>query len=308
MPTPKKYFYPLSIKERFSYLFVGRGAIFVKDSALLLQQNNSLTHIPVGRLCSLCIEPGVSITSEAIKLCAQYGTTVLWTGEGGVRLYSMMPVQKNAKWALLQAKLALDEELRMKVARKMFQLRFGDSVYIEDKTIEQLRGLEGMRVRGIYQQLAKKHGVHWKGRFYGHGKNNETFEDTSLVNQCITAANQCLYGICACATGIMGLSSYFGFVHWGSREAFICDIADLFKFQTVIPLAFSVAKKNSPDCLMEIRHKCRDVFREIKFLDNIIDTIKEVLLAPGINEVSPPENVVFLEEDEVSFSLEKCLL
>jgi len=215
-------------------------------------------------------------------------------------------VQENRGPVFKSVPKKLRKALEIQGAVSDFDL-FGTAV-IEDKTIEQLRGLEGMRVRGIYQQLAKKHGVHWKGRFYGHGKNNETFEDTSLVNQCITAANQCLYGICACATGIMGLSSYFGFVHWGSREAFICDIADLFKFQTVVPLAFSVAKKNSPDCLMEIRHKCRDVFREIKFLDNIIDTIKEVLLAPGINEVSPPKNVVFLEEDEVSFSLEKCLL
>ncbi|MFW1485215.1 subtype I-E CRISPR-associated endonuclease Cas1, partial [Vibrio parahaemolyticus] len=59
--------------------------------------------------------------------------------------------------------MALDEELRLKVVRKMFELRFGEPAPSR-RSVEQLRGIEGGRVKATYKMLAQQYGVPWHGR------------------------------------------------------------------------------------------------------------------------------------------------
>jgi CRISPR/Cas system-associated endonuclease Cas1 len=68
---------------------------------------------------------------------------------------------------LYKAKLALDDDARLKVVRKMYAIRFGEPAPLR-RSIEQLRGIEGARVRAMYQMLARKYGVEWDGRDYDH--------------------------------------------------------------------------------------------------------------------------------------------
>ncbi len=167
----------------------------------------------------------------AVKLAAQVGTLLIWVGEAGVRLYAAgQPGGARSDKLLYQAKLALDENLRLKVVRKMFELRFGEPAP-ERRSVDQLRGIEGARVRKTYELLAKQYGVEWRGRRY----DPKDWEKGDVVNQCISAATSCLYGVTEAAILAAGYAPAIGFIHSGKQLSFVYDMADIVKFDAVVP-------------------------------------------------------------------------
>ena len=275
---------PIPIKDRNSMIFVGMGRIDVKDGAFVVidEVHGERMHIPVGSVVCIMLEPGTRVSHAAVKLAAQVGTLLIWVGEAGVRLYAAgQPGGARSDKLLYQAKLALDENLRLKVVRKMFELRFGEPAP-ERRSIEQLRGIEGARVRKTYELLAKQYGIEWRGRKY----DPKDWEKGDVVNQCISAATSCLYGVTEAAILAAGYAPAIGFIHSGKPLSFVYDMADIIKFESVVPEAFKIASKNprSPD--REVRIACRNIFRESKLLNRLIPLIEEVLSA---GEIAPPE-------------------
>lgn len=279
---------PLPIKDRTSMIFVGMGRVDVRDGAFVVidEVNGERMHIPVGSVACLMLEPGTRVSHAAVKLAAAVGTLLIWVGEAGVRLYaSGQPGGARSDKLLYQAKLALDPDLRLKVVRKMFELRFGEPAPAK-RSVDQLRGIEGARVRKTYELLAKQHGVTWKGRRY----DPKDWQAGDMVNQCISAATSCLYGVTEAAILAAGYAPAIGFLHTGKPLSFVYDIADIVKFETVIPVAFQVAKRHptSPD--REVRIACRDIFRSSRLLRRLIPLIEEVLAAGEITPPPPPED------------------
>ncbi|WP_257293981.1 type I-E CRISPR-associated endonuclease Cas1e [Endozoicomonas sp. YOMI1] len=279
---------PIPIKDRVSMVFVSKGRIDVRDGAFVVvdEVKGDRKHIPVGSVVCIMLEPGTRVSHAAVKLAATTGTLLIWTGESGVRLYSAgQPGGARSDKLLYQAKLALDEELRLKVVRKMFEFRFGEPAPSR-RSVDQLRGLEGARVRKTYQLMAKQYGVEWKGRSY----DPKDWESGDTINKCLSAATACLYGVTEAAVLAAGYAPAIGFIHSGKPKAFVYDIADLFKFETVVPVAFQVAAKgtHSPD--RDVRIACRDSFRKTRLLKKIIPTIEEILAAGEITPPPPPED------------------
>lgn len=275
---------PIPIKDRNSMIFIGKGRIDVKDGAFVVidEVNGERMHIPVGSLVCILLEPGTRISHAAIKLAAMTGTLLIWVGEAGVRLYSAgQPGGARSDKLLYQAKLALDEQLRLKVVRKMFKIRFGESAP-ERRSVDQLRGIEGARVRKHYQMLAKQYCVKWEGRNYEHND----WSKSDLINQCLSVATSCLYGITEAAVLAAGYAPAIGFLHTGKPLSFVYDIADLIKFETVIPVAFQVAAKSPPMPDKQVRITVREIFRKTNVLKRLIPLIEEVLAA---GDIKPPE-------------------
>ena len=265
-------------------IFVGMGRIDVKDGAFVVidEVNGERMHIPVGSVVCIMLEPGTRVSHAAIKLAAQVGTLLIWVGEAGVRLYAAgQPGGARSDKLLYQAKLALDENLRLKVVRKMFELRFGEPAP-ERRSVDQLRGIEGARVRKTYELLAKQYSVEWRGRKY----DPKDWDKGDVVNQCISAATSCLYGVTEAAILAAGYAPAIGFIHSGKPLSFVYDMADIVKFESVVPEAFKIASKRprSPD--REVRVACRNIFRETKLLNRLIPLIEDVLSA---GEITPPE-------------------
>lgn len=276
---------PIPIKDRVSMIFVGMGRIDVRDGAFVVidEVNGERKHIPVGSVACLMLEPGTRVSHAAVKLAATTGTLMIWVGDSGVRLYSAgQPGGARSDKLLYQAKLALDEELRLKVVRKMFELRFGEPAPAR-RSVEQLRGIEGARVRKTYQLMAKQYGVEWHGRKY----DPKDWEAGDTINQCLSAATACLYGVTEAAVLAAGYAPAIGFIHSGKPLAFVYDIADLFKFETVVPVAFQIAAKGTQQPDRDVRIACRDAFRRTRLLKKIIPAIEEVLAA---GEIKPPES------------------
>jgi len=272
-------------------IFVYYGRIDVKDGAFVVinevdGEDLERKHIPVGSVACIMLEPGTRISHAAVKLAAVTGTLLIWVGEAGVRLYSSgQPGGARSDKLLYQAKLALDDGLRLKVVRKMFEMRFGEKPP-DRRSVDQLRGIEGIRVKKLYELLARQYGVKWKGRRY----DPKNWDAGDLVNRCLSAATSCLYGITEAAILAAGYAPAIGFIHTGKPLSFVYDIADIFKFNTVVPVAFKTAAKHPSQPDREVRIACRDVFRESQLLKKIIPSIEEVLSAGGIELPPAPKD------------------
>ncbi|NGO90032.1 MAG: type I-E CRISPR-associated endonuclease Cas1 [Halomonas sp.] len=281
---------PIPIKDRMSMIFVGMGQIDVRDGAFVVidEVNGERMHIPVGSVACLLLEPGTRVSHAAVKLASVVGTLLIWVGDAGVRLYSAgQPGGARSDKLLYQAQLALDEGLRLKVVRKMFELRFGEAPPSR-RSVEQLRGIEGARVRKTYQVLAKQYGLKWQGRRY----DPKQWDASDVANQCLSAATACLYGITEAAILAAGYAPAIGFLHTGKPLSFVYDIADIVKFETVVPAAFRIAAKNPPMPEREVRIACRDAFKQTRLLQRIIPMIEEVLAAGEIEPPPPPADAV----------------
>lgn len=281
---------PIPIKERMSVVFIERGEIDVLDGAFVVVDVTGVrTHIPVGGVACIMLEPGTRLSHRAAALAARVGTLLAWVGEAGVRLYaSGQPGGARSDRLLHQARLALDEALRLKVVRKMYALRFGESPP-ERRSVEQLRGIEGARVRRMYQVLARKYGVEWKRRDY----DPEAWDASDLPNRCLSSATSCLYGIAEAAILAAGYAPAIGFIHTGKPLSFVYDVADLYKFDTVVPVAFRIAAaKPAGNPERAVRLACRDMFRQSKLLERIVPDIEALLDVEGGAPVAPPRGVV----------------
>lgn len=280
---------PLPIKDRVSMIFIQYGQIDVLDGAfVVIDQTGVRTHIPVGSVACLMLETGTRISHKAVHLASTSGTLLVWVGDAGVRLYSAgQPGGARADRLLYQARLALDDNLRLKVVRKMYEMRFKEKAP-ERRSVEQLRGIEGARVRETYKLLARQFGVEWHRRNYDVAD----WDAGDLPNRCLSAATACLYGITEAAVLAAGYAPAIGFIHTGKPLSFVYDIADIVKFDTVVPVAFAIAAKLPKEPDREVRLACRDMFRKTKLLEDIIPMIEEVLAAGEIaRPEAPPESV-----------------
>ncbi len=285
---------PIPIKERMSIVFVEKGEIDVVDGAFVVVDQQGfrvrpvLTHIPLGGVACIMLEPGTRVSHMAAALAARVGTLLVWVGEAGVRLYSSgQPGGARADRLLYQARLALDDALRLKVVRKMYAMRFGEEPPAR-RSVEQLRGIEGARVKRSYQLLAQKFGVKWTGRAY----NPEDWDVSDLPNRCMSSATAALYGVTEAAVLAAGYAPAVGFIHTGKPLSFVYDVADIYKFDTVVPAAFQVAASSPPNPERAVRLACRDIFRKTKLLERIIPDIEEMLSAGEIPRPEAPEDAV----------------
>lgn len=286
LPPPR----PIPLKDRASLVFVERARLDVIDGAFVaVNADGTRTQIPVGGLAGIMLEPGARISHAAVALAARVGTLITWVGEAGVRLYSAgQPGGARSDRLLWQASIALDNAARLRVVRKMYEMRFGEAPPAR-RSIDQLRGIEGARVRETYALLAKQHGVNWKRRSY----DPKDWEAGDTPNRCLSAATACLHGLSEAAVLAAGYAPAIGFLHSGKPRSFVYDIADLFKLETVVPEAFRIAGlavKGKLDMPPEraVRLACRDAFRKSGLLNRIIPTIEEVLSAGNLPRPDPP--------------------
>ena len=277
----------MPLRNRLAVFTVERGAVEVDGAALVVTDARGVrAQLPVGAATVLMLEPGTTVTHAAIKLCAENRTLVLWCGEGGVRLYSAGQEGAAHAYKLLrQAQLALDPKSRLAVAREMYRLRFYDEPP-RRRSIEQLRGMEGARVRQIYRDLAARYGVPWTGRHYDRGDWSAQDE----INRVLSSANACLYGVCHAATLIAGYSAAIGFIHTGYPLAFVHDLADLYKMELCAPAAFEMVADGVKNPAMKVRHELRDRFRRTRLLERLVPGI-ETLLDAGQEARPLPEEL-----------------
>ena len=219
------------------------GRIDVDADGLNFHQGESVTRVPIDQLSVVMLGPGTTITHAAVKSLSVNNCLLAWTGQDGVRLYSAsIGGTYSARRLIRQARLASDEIKRMEVAWRMYRFRFSESIQ-PVVSLESIRGMEGIRVRRIYSAASTQYGVEWKGRRY----DQTDWGKADPINRALSTANACLYGICHAGILSAGYSPALGFIHTGKMLSFVYDIADLYKTEITIPLAFKMVSQNPPD-------------------------------------------------------------
>jgi len=283
------------IKERISFLYIERCLINRQDSAISITDKRGTVNVPAASISALLLGPGTNVTHRAMELIGDMGTSVIWIGEQGVRYYAHgKPLTHSARLLIKQANLVSNTQSRLMVARKMYQMRFPDED-VSGLTMQQLRGKEGARVRSIYRTYAKETKIEWSGREY----DSADFSSGSLINQALSAAHACLYGIAHSVIVAIGCSPGLGFVHNGHERSFVYDIADLYKAEITIPISFQVASKEPEDISGAVRHEVRDTIAKRKLLEQITRDIHYLLIdeTGGIPDVTS-ESIVDLWDEK----------
>lgn len=271
------------LRDRMTFLYLERCQINRQDSAITVIDEAGIVLIPAAAISVLLLGPGTTVTHRAMELIGDAGVCIIWVGEHGVRYYaSGRPLTHKAGLLMRQAALASNQKQHLEVVRKMYQLRFpGED--ISHLTLPQLRGREGARVRSAYRRAAEEWGIDWNGRVY----DPENFAEGDAVNQALSAGHACLYGLAHAVIVAMGCSAGLGFVHIGHENSFVYDIADLYKAETTIPIAFEIAAQQPDDLPAMTRRRVRDTFVQQHILERMVRDIKWLLSDSEGN--SPPE-------------------
>ena len=263
------------IRDRMTFLYLERCTIGRQDGAITVTEERGCVHVPAASISVLLLGPGTRITHRGMELIGDSGVSVVWVGEKGVRYYaSGRPLTHRAGLLIRQAALVSNMRSHLNVAKKMYQMRFPDED-VSGLTMQQLRGREGARVRGIYRQQSAKWNVPWNGRQY----DPEDYASGDAVNQALSAGHACLYGLAHAVIAALGCSPGLGFVHVGHESSFVYDVADLYKAETTIPIAFEIAAQEVDDVGAAVRRRMRDEMAKQHILERMTKDIQSLLNA-----------------------------
>ncbi|MEZ3162157.1 type I-E CRISPR-associated endonuclease Cas1e [Microbacterium sp. BWT-B31] len=278
-------------QDRLTFIYLEKCSIHREANAITATEERGVMRIPAASLGALLLGPGTTVTQQAMLLMAESGSTVVWVGEEGVRYYAHgRSLSHSSRLLEAQARLMSNQSSRLRVAREMYAMRFpGEDT--SGLTIQQLRGREGSRIRRAYRDHSNRTGVPWSRRDYDVA----VFEASDPVNQALSAANTSLYGVVHSVIVALGCSPGLGFVHTGHARSFVYDIADLYKAELTIPLAFDLAAEAPFDIGSAARRALRDQFRGGAFLDRCVRDIRRLLLPDdGEEDATSGENIVYL--------------
>ncbi len=294
------------LADSLTYLYTEHTVVEQKAKAIELFDKDGSTLVPTAALTVLLLGPGTRITHAAVKALADSGCAIVWVGEDGTHCYAHGGGETRKAYHLLhQARLASDPALRLDVCKRMYRMRFAHQDLDPFLTLEQLRGMEGARVRDAYAHASITYGVSWHGRSYDRAN----WGNSDPINRALSAANALLNGLCHAAIVSGGYSPALGIIHTGKQLSFVYDIADLYKVEITIPTAFRVVSESNERVESRVREACRQAFKETKLLQRILpdtETLlaisQDVLMAGAEADQDParPEPLWALPDEEIA--------
>jgi len=266
--------------DRHGLIWLERGELCVVGGSLQfvrLKETSTPTidQIPHQAVSIILLGPGGSVTHDALRLLARHGTLLAAVGTDGVRSYTAPPISPDSSAvARRHAQLWSNPRRRISVARQMYALRLGE--VLPHRELDTLRGIEGSRVKVSYRLMAEKFGIQWNGRRFDRG--NPEADD--LPNQAINHAATAVQAAAAIAVQALGAIPQLGFIHEDSGQAFVLDIADLYREQITLAIAFAAVKQmeRSGEAMDRlVRREASRVFRRDSVIPSMIDRVKDIL-------------------------------
>lgn len=263
------------VKEKYPFIYLERGRLEIDDASIKwIDSTGNVVRLPIATINCLLLGPGTSVTHEAVKVAASVNCSICWVGEDSMLFYAAgITPSADTRNFRHQLEMAADAKNSVEVARRFFARRF-PTADLAGKTLQEMMGMEGYRVRQLYEDKANHYGVGWKGRNFVQGK----FELGDLTNQILTAANAALYGILSSSIHALGYSPHIGFIHSGSPLPFVYDMADLYKENLCIDLAFSLTRDMAGRYnKYKVANAFKDRVIESRLLENIAQDIESIL-------------------------------
>ena len=261
------------LRDGLSYLYVEHCSVEQEGASVSLWDKEGRAQVPAAALGVLMLGPGTSISHAAVRALCDNGCSIVWCGEEGVRCYAQGTGEtRKAGRVLRQAEAVVRPEQHREVVWRMYEYRFGYRPE-QELSLPQVRGIEGARVRQTYARASQEYGVPWEGRRY----DRQRWDNSDPVNRALSAANACLNGLCHAAIVSIGYSPALGFIHVGKQLSFVYDIADLYKAEITIPLAFRMVAEGVEKLETRVRLACRDAFRERQLLKRLVTDIDGIV-------------------------------
>lgn len=268
--------------DRHGLLWLTYGKLSVEDGTLRFLAAGSADidpgdyAIPYQMISMVLMGPGTSLTHDVLRILSRHGTLLAAVGEGGVKFYTAPPMgQGRSDVARAHAELWAGPDSRLDIALKMYKLRFGED--LPRKDIAALRGIEGGRLRESYRLVAARYGIKWGGRHY----DREHPDIGDIPNQAVNHAATFVEAAADIAVAAVGALPPLGFIHEEASSAFTLDIADLWRVELTLPVAFSAAARvlEQPRLSLEreVRMEAARWFRRQHLIPSMIDRIKEIL-------------------------------
>lgn len=281
-------------RDGLSYLYIEHAKIEQDQHSIALLTPEGFSSVPAASLGVLMLGPGTSITHAAVKSLAQNGCSVHWVGEEQQRFYASGTGETHSSRNLMrQAKLWANPHTHLEVVKRMYLMRFREKLPA-DITLEQLRGHEGVRVRQAYAKASEESGVAWAGRNYNKGK----WADADPINRALSTGAASLYGVSHAAIVSSGYSPALGFIHVGKQLSFVYDIADLYKAECLIPVAFSVVAESTDKVETRTRTALRETFRQSKLLERIVKDLHSLFVGLDEDDMSDGINPTGLWDNQ----------
>ena len=261
-------------RERWTPLYLEHGRLEVDDASVMwIGADQTVLRVPVATVSALMLGPGTSVTHAAIKACSECNTPVCWVGEEGTRFYSfgVSPTHDNSN-ARHQAAQHASRTKSREIAHRMFAKRF-PSEEVTGIRIKELRGMEGRRIKALYEEMGQRYGVTWKGRQYD--KSNWYLANN--INRAVSAANAALYALATAVVCSMGYLPQLGFIHVGGTVPFVFDIADMYKPETTLPAAFHAVSLDPNVDERQVLAMLKIKIEEVRLLRRMPRDITELL-------------------------------
>lgn len=266
--------------DRHGLLYLDRGALTVESGCLSFLSGGGVLapgtyQIPHQTLSALLIGPGTTISHDVLRLLARHGTTLVAVGTDATRLYTAPAFGPDrSDLARKQALAWADEKTRIRIARKMYARRLGQ--ILPHTELEVLRGIEGARVKESYKLLAQSFGLVWKRRDYDRSRPDAADSSNQAINHASTAVRAAA-GVAVAAVSAL---PQLGFIHEDSDQSFVLDVADLYREEVTLKIAFSVAKRMEQGAQETVDRLVRQVaareFKRIGLVPKMIDDIKSL--------------------------------
>lgn len=261
------------VTDRISFFYTDNCRLEKDDGAIRVITSEGSVDVPAADIMVLMLGPGTTVTHRMIQIAAEAGMCIVWVGEEGVRFYAGgSPLAGDTALLMKQARIVSNEKLRIAAAKRMYNIRYpGED--LSELSMRQLLGREGTKVGRRYKELSEEYGVPWNGRKY----NSADFDNNDPLQNALSCANACLYGICYSVIFALGLSPGLGIVHTGLSKSFVLDIADIYKEQISFPVAFSETAKGQADMEHSIRTRMREIIKDQRFLKCLVSDIMTTL-------------------------------
>ena len=270
--------------DRHGLLWLARGNLWVKAGTLRFRAARSASldagdyAVPYQTVSVILLGPGTTVSHDALRICARHGTGIIAVGDDGVRAYTFPPLGPDqSAVARNQALLWADEQKRRHTARRLYGWRMGE--IFPDRNLNVLRGMEGVRMKALYRTLAAQYGIRWRGRRY----RRDAPDWADAPNQAINHAATAVEAAAMIAVASVGALPQLGFIHEHPGVSFVLDVADLYRGEVTLPVAFSSVREHESDPRTKLERVVRlnagREFRRRKLIPHMIDRSRSCSMA-----------------------------
>lgn len=308
--------------KRANLYYLEYCRVMQKDGRVLYlteaQKENQYFNIPIANTTVLLLGNGTSVTQAAMRMLAQAGVLVGFTGGGGTPLYMsneiewMTPQSEYRPTEYIQGWMSFwFDDIKRLNAAKQFQaarIDYLTKVWNKDKDLKtegfnvadgeidkafntfqqrtikackssELLLTEAQLTKALYKFAANNTGaVDFSRQHQGSSKTN-----IDKANDFLNHGNYLAYGLAACTLWVLGIPHGFAVMHGKTRRgALVFDVADLVKDAIVLPWAFICAKEDATE--QEFRQQILQKFTDHKALDFMFEHVKSVALEDTVSE------------------------